>query len=54
MVVPGVRQLVMAAAELPRLRSMTAGEWRTHVKALASPKPTDEKSSKAAGEGERR
>ena len=36
-VIPGLRQLVVAAAELPRLKGMTAAEWRTRVKALAAP-----------------
>jgi hexosaminidase len=36
-VVPAVRQLVIAAAELPRLGQMTAAEWRAHVKALSAP-----------------
>lgn len=35
-VVPDVRQLVAAAAELPRLKQMTPAEWRAQVKALAA------------------
>jgi hexosaminidase len=34
-VVPGVRQLVIAASELPRLGQMTPAEWRAQVKTLA-------------------
>jgi hexosaminidase len=36
-VVPSVRQLVVAAAELPQLSQMTPAEWKTQVKALATP-----------------
>ncbi|HEX6622382.1 MAG TPA: family 20 glycosylhydrolase [Pyrinomonadaceae bacterium] len=36
-VVTGVRQLVVAAAEQPRLREATASEWKSHVKAMAAP-----------------
>ncbi|MGI9168078.1 MAG: beta-N-acetylhexosaminidase [Pyrinomonadaceae bacterium] len=36
-VIPGLRKLVIAAAELPRLKSMTAAEWKKQVTALASP-----------------
>jgi hexosaminidase len=36
-IVAGVRQLVVAAAEQPRLTETTASEWKTHVKALAAP-----------------
>jgi hypothetical protein len=34
-VVPSVRQLVVAASELPQLKTMSAQEWRTHVRTLA-------------------
>jgi hexosaminidase len=36
-VVAGVRQLVVAASELPRLSQATPAEWKTHVKTLAAP-----------------
>lgn len=36
-VTPGVRQLVIAAAELPRLQEMTPIEWKANVKRLAQP-----------------
>jgi hexosaminidase len=36
-VIPSVRQLVIAAAELPQLRKMTQVEWREHIKKLATP-----------------
>ncbi len=36
-VVTGVRQLVVAASEQPRLTETTASEWKTHVKAMAAP-----------------
>jgi hexosaminidase len=36
-VIPGVRQLVVAASEQPRLRQMTAAEWRAQVKLLSAP-----------------
>ena len=35
-VIPSLRQLVIAAAELPRLKRTTPAEWRAHVKALAA------------------
>jgi hexosaminidase len=35
-VIPSVRQLVIAAAELPQLRKMTQTEWREHIKKLAT------------------
>jgi hypothetical protein len=35
-VIPSVRKLVMAAAELPQLRKMTQAEWREHIKKLAT------------------
>lgn len=34
-VVPSVKRLVVAAAELPRLKTMTVSEWREHVKTIA-------------------
>ena len=36
-ITPGVRQLVIAAAELPRLQEMTPIEWKANVKRLAQP-----------------
>jgi len=36
-ITPGVRQLVIAAAELPRLQGMTPIEWKANVKRLAQP-----------------
>jgi hexosaminidase len=36
-VIPSLRKLVIAAAELPRLKSMTATEWNKQVTTLASP-----------------
>ena len=36
-VVPSVRQLVVAASELPRLGQMGPAEWKTQVKTLAAP-----------------
>lgn len=36
-VIPGVRQLVFAAYELPRLGQMSPHEWKTQVKTLAAP-----------------
>ncbi|MDX6695518.1 MAG: hexosaminidase [Blastocatellia bacterium] len=36
-VIPSMRQLVIAASELPRLKEMTPAEWRAHVKTLAAP-----------------
>ncbi|HYO63358.1 MAG TPA: family 20 glycosylhydrolase [Pyrinomonadaceae bacterium] len=38
-VIPSLRQLVIAAAELPRLKQTTPAEWRAQVKALAAPPP---------------
>jgi hypothetical protein len=32
-----VRQLVIAAAEIPRLQGMTPIEWKANVKRLAQP-----------------
>ena len=39
-VLPGLRKLVIAASELPRLKSMTAAEWKKQVTALAVPPKT--------------
>lgn len=36
-VIPSLRQLVIAASELPRLKEITAAEWRNHVKTMAAP-----------------
>jgi hexosaminidase len=36
-VIPTLRQLVVAASELPRLKQMTPAEWRAHVRTLAAP-----------------
>ncbi len=36
-VIPGVRQLVIAASELHRLQHMTPAAWKAQVKALAVP-----------------
>ena len=38
-VITRVRKLVIAAGELPRLRSMTSAEWNKRVTSLASPPP---------------
>jgi hypothetical protein len=37
-VIPALRRLVHAAAEQPRLRTMTTAEWSAHVRALAEEK----------------
>ncbi|HWT03023.1 MAG TPA: family 20 glycosylhydrolase [Pyrinomonadaceae bacterium] len=37
-IIPTVRQLVTAAAELPQLNTMTPADWKTHVVGLANPK----------------
>jgi hexosaminidase len=37
-ILPSVRQLVIAAIELPQLSHMSPAEWKTHVKLLATPK----------------
>jgi hexosaminidase len=37
-VIPSVRQLIIAAAELPQLSKMTQTEWREHIKKLATRK----------------
>jgi hypothetical protein len=34
---PSLRNLVIAAAELPQLKSMTTTDWKKHVTTLASP-----------------
>ncbi|HKQ50782.1 MAG TPA: family 20 glycosylhydrolase, partial [Pyrinomonadaceae bacterium] len=36
-VTPGLRQLIIAAYELPRLKTTTPSDWRTQVKRLAAP-----------------
>ncbi|HEY0080752.1 MAG TPA: family 20 glycosylhydrolase [Pyrinomonadaceae bacterium] len=36
-VIPGVRQLVVAAFEQPRLKQMSAADWRAQVKLLSAP-----------------
>lgn len=36
-IIPSIKQLVMAAVELPRLQQMTPADWRDHVKTLAQP-----------------
>jgi hexosaminidase len=36
-VIPSLRQLVIAASELPRLKEMTPAEWKAQVKTLAAP-----------------
>jgi hexosaminidase len=36
-IIPGVRQLVIAASELHRLQHMTPAAWKAQVKALAAP-----------------
>jgi hexosaminidase len=35
-IIPSVRELIIAAYELPQLKTMTPAEWRKHVKQLAS------------------
>ncbi|HEX8774149.1 MAG TPA: family 20 glycosylhydrolase [Pyrinomonadaceae bacterium] len=35
-ILPTVRQLVIAASEIPQLRTMSPAEWKSHVTALAS------------------
>jgi hexosaminidase len=37
-ILPLIRQLVIAAAELPQLRTMSPGEWKARVIELATPK----------------
>ncbi|MDQ2922068.1 MAG: hypothetical protein M3R52_10730, partial [Acidobacteriota bacterium] len=37
MVIPSVRKLIIAAAELPQLKSMTPGDWNKRVATLANP-----------------
>ena len=41
--IQSVRQLVIAAAEQDKLKTMTAPEWRSHVKTLAAPPPQKKK-----------
>lgn len=36
-VIQSLRQLVVAAAELPSLKQMTPGDWKAHVKTVAAP-----------------
>jgi hexosaminidase len=36
-VIPSLRELIIAASELPRLKQVTAAEWRNHVKTMAAP-----------------
>jgi hexosaminidase len=36
-IIPSVRQLVVAASELPRLKTMAPADWKTQVKNLAAP-----------------
>ena len=36
-VIPSLRQLVVAAAEQPRLKTMSAAEWKRMVASLATP-----------------
>jgi len=38
-VIPSLRQLVIAASELPRLSEMTPAEWREYVKLQATQPP---------------
>lgn len=42
-ILPALRQLVHAAAEQPRLRTMSAAEWTAHVRALAEGKKEEKK-----------
>ena len=35
-IIPSVRELIIAAYELPQLKSMSTAEWRSHVKKLAA------------------
>jgi hypothetical protein len=35
-IIPSIRELVIAAYELPQLRTTTRSEWRKHIKQLAS------------------
>lgn len=37
-VIPGVKRLIIAAAELPRLKTMTPAEWGEHIKKQATSK----------------
>ena len=34
---PSLRELIVATAELPQLKTMTAADWRRRVKQLAAP-----------------
>jgi hexosaminidase len=43
-VIPSVRQLIVAASEIPQLSKMTKTEWRDHIKKLAT------KDAKAPGQ----
>ena len=38
-VLPGIRELIVAAGQLPQLKSMTPEAWRKQVKELATPPP---------------
>jgi hexosaminidase len=38
-VLPGIRELIVAAGQLPQLKTMTPEEWRKQVKELATPPP---------------
>jgi hypothetical protein len=35
-IIPGVRQLIIAASEMPQLKSMTTDEWRKRVLSLSN------------------
>jgi hypothetical protein len=35
-ILPTVRQLIIAAAEIPQLKTMPAAEWKSHVTTLAN------------------
>jgi hexosaminidase len=35
-IIPSIRELIIAAYELPQLRTMTQAEWRKHIKQLAT------------------
>jgi hypothetical protein len=37
-VIPAVRQLIIAASESPRLSTMSTTDWNEHIKKLASSK----------------
>jgi hexosaminidase len=36
-IIPSLRELIVAASELPQLKSMPSADWRKHVKQLAAP-----------------